>query len=448
MPRSSHDRTTLGFATRQVHAGSAGDDGHRPRATPIYLTAGFVFDDFDQANGRFDGSDDGYSYTRVGNPTHTALERRIADLEGGEGALLVGSGQAAVATALLSLAASGDHIVSASSAYEGTRELLRDNFARLGIGATFVLDAGDLAEWERAITPRTRALFVESIPNPKNDLVDIRAVAEVAHRHGIPLVVDNTLASPYLLRPIEHGADVVVHSASKFLSGHGTALGGVIVDAGWFDWTLEPDRFPHLARDGGRDGRTFSDRFGSLAFLEYARSIAMRMGPVASPLNAFLILQGIETLSLRVQRQSESALRIARWLEQHPAVESVDYSGLESSPYHALAQRYLPRGQGSVFAFTVRGGLEAARAVTNALGLFTRMTHLGDVRSLVLHPGTTTHVGRTEADRVLGGIQPGLLRLSIGVEEADDLIRDLAQALDAVDAADRAVVPVGRGELA
>lgn len=424
------------FATRQVHAGVVSEGDHRPRAAPIYLTAGFVFDDFEQASDRFAGADDGYAYTRVSNPTHAALERRIADLEGGAGALFLGSGQAAVATALQALVAAGDHLVAASSLYEGSRELLRDNFARFGIDVTFVHDTADLAEWEAAITPRTKGVFAESIPNPKNDLLDIRGVAEVAHRSGVPLIVDNTLASPYLLRPIEHGADIVVHSASKFLSGHGTVLGGVIVDSGWFDWTLAPGRFPHLADERGADGRTYAERFGRGAYLEYARAVAIRFGPVASPLSAFLILQGIETLSLRVQRQSDSALRIAQWLERHAAVSSVDYSGLASSPSHALAKTYLPRGQGSVFAVTLRGGRPAAEAVVNALRLFTRMTHLGDVRSLVLHPASTTHALREEDDRVRAGIDPGLLRLSIGVEDPDDLIRDLTHALAAVPAAE------------
>ncbi|MET0829691.1 MAG: O-acetylhomoserine aminocarboxypropyltransferase/cysteine synthase family protein [Microbacterium sp.] len=427
----------LGFATRQIHAGAELDDSHRPRATPIYLTAGFVFDDFEQANERFVQSDDGYSYTRVGNPTNTAVERRIADLEGGTGALLVGSGQAAVSTAVLALAGAGDHLVSATSIYEGSRELFRDNFARLGITTSFVTDANDPASWEAAIRPETRALFAESIPNPKNDILDIRAVAEVAQRHGIPLIIDNTLATPYLMRPIEHGADVVVHSASKFLAGHGTVLGGVIVDAGRIDWSAVPARYPHLARNVGSDGRTFAERSGRAAFLDYARSvIALRQGPSPSPFNAFFILQGIETLSLRVQRHSESASRIAQWLQAHPAVESVDYSGLDSSPYHSLAQQYLPRGQGSVFSFTLLGGRDAAKIFTDSLQLFTRMTHLGDVRSLVLHPASTTHVHRTEDERAAAGIGPGLLRISIGLEDAADLIADLDRALAAVQAAE------------
>jgi O-acetylhomoserine (thiol)-lyase len=430
MPRPTSSSPALDFSTRQVHAGVADDGAHRPRATPVYLSAGFVFDDFDQAAGRFSGDEDGYAYTRVANPTNATLEARIADLEGGQAAVALGSGQAATTTALLALAASGDHIVAAGNVYEGSRELIRDNLGRLGITSTFVGDALDLSAWERAITPATRLLFAESIANPKNQVTDIRGLAEVAHRHGIPLVIDNTLASPYLVRPIEHGADIVVHSASKFLSGHGTVLGGVLVDSGWFDWSLEPDRFPHLARTPRADGKTFVERFGSIALSEYARSIALRFGPAISPLNAFLILQGIETLSLRVQRQSDSAAEIARWLDAHPYVTSVDYSGLDSSPSRAAARRYLPRGQGAVFAFTVQGGRAGARAVTDALNLFTRMTHLGDVRSLVLHPASTTHLNRTEAEREASGIHEGLLRLSIGVEEPADLIRDLAQALD------------------
>lgn len=435
---SGADVEAWNFATRQVHAGAGDEPGHRPRATPIYLSAGFVFDDFAQASGRFSGDEAGHAYTRVSNPTHAALERRIATLEGGTGALFVGSGQAATSTALLALAASGDHIVAASSLYEGSRELLRETLARFGIAVTFVAETADAAAWRRALTPQTRAFFAESIPNPKNDLLDIAAVADVAHAAGVPLVVDNTLASPYLLRPIEHGADIVVHSASKFLSGHGTVLGGVVVDGGRFDWAAGGDRFPQFTRDRGADGRTLVERAGAGAFLEFARTLAMRFGPAASPLNAFLVLQGIETLSLRVQRQSDSALAVARWLERQDGVVSVDYSGLDSSPHRELARRYLPRGQGAVLGVTLRGGLAAAEAAVSAVALFTRMSHLGDVRSLILHPGSTTHVGRTEEERLASGIDPGLLRLSIGVEDPEDLIRDLAGALAAAAVAVRA----------
>ncbi|WP_223622341.1 O-acetylhomoserine aminocarboxypropyltransferase/cysteine synthase family protein [Microbacterium sp. EST19A] len=423
--------STLGFSTRQLHAGDEHDGPHRPRATPIHLTAGFVFDDFDQAHSRFAGTDDGFSYTRVGNPTNAAAERRIADLESGTGALLVSTGQAAVATTILALVNTGDHVLSSSSIYEGTRELLRDDLARLGVAVDFVSDPNDSAAWAAGIRPNTRLVFAESIPNPKNDVLDIAALAGIAHRNGVPLVVDNTLATPYLLRPIEHGADIVIHSASKFLAGHGTVLGGVIVDAGSFPWVAHAAAYPQLAETRGPDGRTVVERSPHTAFLEFARRVAMRYGPAPSPLNAFLILQGIETLSLRVQRQSDSALHLAQWLERHPHVESVDYSGLASSPHHALAERYLPRGYGGVLAVTVRGGTAGARAFTNALRVFTRMTHLGDVRSLVLHPATTTHVLRDADELAAGGIGPGLLRLSIGLEDLPDLIADLDQALTA-----------------
>ena len=417
-----------GFTTRQLHGGVERDAAHNPRQVPLYLTAGFVFDDFDQARDRFAAVDEGYSYTRMGNPTNASLERRIADLEGGVEALFVSSGQAAVSIALLGLVRSGDHIVAAGNTYEGSRWLLLDNFAQIGVDVSFVV-GNDPAEWEAAIRPNTRAVFAESIANPRNEILDIEAIAAVTKRHGIPLVVDNTLATPYLLRPLEHGADVVVHSASKFLAGHGNVLGGVIVDGGAFDWS-EHTRLRSVSPDGGP---SYVERFGARAYIRYLReNVAPRYGSVASPFNAFLIQQGIETLSLRVQRQSASSLQIARWLEQQPEVASVDYSGLESSDYHALAQRYLPRGAGSVFSFTLRGGEPAARALHDAVVLFTRMTNLGDVRSLIIHPGSTTHTLRTKADLEQAGILPGLIRLSVGIEDVDDLLADLEQALAAV----------------
>jgi O-acetylhomoserine (thiol)-lyase len=421
-----------GFATRQLHAGEKLAGSVNPRVTPIYLTAGFVLDDFDQATELFD-TGEGFSYTRVGNPTSEAVEQRIAALEGGVGAILVGSGQAAVALTLLGLASAGEHIISASSIYEGTRGLFLDNLSRLGIDTDFVDNANDPAAWEALIRPTTRALFAESIPNPKNDVLDIQTIAAVAHAHGIPLVVDNTLATPYLLRPIEHGADIVVHSASKFLAGHGAVLGGVIVDNGKFDAERSGELFPQLTTRGRLGGPSFAERVGPNARLAYFREVmALRLGPTPSPLNAFLINQGIETLSLRVERQSQNALGVARWLEQQPEIHSVDYSGLESSPFHHLAERYLPAGQGSVFSFTLRGGIDAARSFVNALEVFTHMTHLGDVRSLVLHPASTSHNRRTDQELSQGGIWPGLLRVSIGIEDLPDLIADLDRGLAAV----------------
>jgi O-acetylhomoserine (thiol)-lyase len=317
-----------------------------------------------------------------------------------------------------------------------------ENFGRLGIETSFVAEHNDPLAWELAIRPSTRALFVESIPNPKNDLVDLALVAGVAHRHGIPLIVDNTFATPYLLRPLEHGADVVVHSASKFLAGHGSVLGGAIVSGDGFDWAAEAgptaaapgaSLFPHLTEPAhALGGASYVERFGPDAFAVYARDVvASRLGPTPSPLNAFLIEQGIETLSLRVDRQSATALAIARWLDEQPGVESVDHAGLTSNPHHALAERYLPVGQGSVFSFTLTGGADAARRFIDSVALFTRMTHLGDVRSLIIHPASTTHAYRSAEQLAEAGIRPGLIRLSIGVEDAGDLLADLEQALEA-----------------
>ena len=390
----------LGFATQQLH-GSARATNVNPRALPIYLTAGFVLDDFDHAANHF-STGDGYSYTRVANPTTDAVEMRVAALEHGAEGLLVGSGQAALAVTFLGLVRAGDHILSASSIYEGSRGFFLENLPRLGVTADFVDDANSPEAWERLIRPTTRALFAESIPNPKNEILDIEAVASVAKKHGIPLIIDNTLATPYLVRPLEHGADIVIHSASKFLAGHGSVLGGVIVDN-------DLERIAYL-----RD------------------SVALRFGPTSSPLNAFLINQGIETLSLRVERQSANALGVAQWLSAQPEVHSVDYSGLESNPFHVQALKYLPKGQGSVFSFTLRGGIDAARSFINALEVFTHMTHLGDVRSLILHPATTSHNLRTEEQLSQAGIWPGTLRVSIGIEDLPDLIRDLDRGLTAV----------------
>ncbi|WP_374953753.1 O-acetylhomoserine aminocarboxypropyltransferase/cysteine synthase family protein [Clavibacter michiganensis] len=421
-----------GFATRQIHAGAAVDAEHGARVSPVHLTAGFVFDSFAEARDRFAGADEGYLYTRNGNPTTHEVEKRLAELEGGTEAILLASGQAATTTALLAILQAGDRILSSSSIYEGNRGLFRQNLGRLGIGVDFVDDHRDLDEWARRITPSTRVLFGEPIPNPKNDLLDLAGIADVAHRHGLPFVVDDTLATPYLLRPIEHGADVVVHSTSKFLAGHGSVLGGVVVDGGTFDWAARPELFPHLTQPEA-GGASWADRFGRGAFVAYAREIvASRFGPTPAPFSSFLLRQGIETLSLRVERHSANALAVARFLEARPEVSSVDYAGLPSSPSHELALRYLPDGQGSVFSFTLAGGEPAAEAFTDAVRLFSRMTHLGDVRSLVLHPASTTHAGRTPEERDAAGIWPGLLRVSIGIEDIADILRDLERGLDAV----------------
>jgi len=429
-----------GFTTRQVHerprAGAAGTGGAAAptaRATPIYLTAGFEFDEYDAAAAHF-GEGQGYAYTRIGNPTIEAVEHTLAALEGGSQALLLASGQAATSVALLSLLEAGQHVVSSTHIYEGSRGLLRDNLARLGVTTTFVDDIDDLDAWEQAIVPTTRVLFAESISNAANRLIDIPALASLAHRHGIPLVVDNTFATPYLVRPLELGADVVVHSTSKFLAGHGSVLGGAIVDSGRFDAARDGALFPHLTAPGrGRGGvatPSIAERTGGDARIAYAReSVAPRFGPTPSPLNAFLIGQGIETLSLRVDRQSANALAVAQWLDDRPEIASVDYAGLASHRDHALALRDLPDGFGSVFTFTVRGGADAARRLVESLEVFTHMTHLGDVRSLVLHPASTSHALLTDDERSAVGVEPGTLRISIGIEDVADLIDDLTQAI-------------------
>nr|WP_314841577.1 PLP-dependent transferase [uncultured Microbacterium sp.] len=419
---------STGFATRAVHAGR----NHEPassRATPIYLTAGFEFDDFDHAAHHF-GTGTGFGYTRTGNPTVRAVERQLADLESGADAVLVASGQAAVVTALLTVAGAGDHIVSSTHIYEGTRGLLLDNLARLGIETTFVDDVTDPLAWRAAVRPNTRALFAESIANARNDLLDIAAIADVADAFAVPLIVDNTLATPFLVRPLEHGASIVVHSASKFLAGHGSVLGGVIVDDGRFDAAKAGHNAPHLVLPGRGGLASVAARHGGLARIAYAReAVAPRFGASPSPLNAFLIGQGVETLGLRVERQSRNALEVARWLSTQDAVERVDYVGLETHPDHLLALRYLHGGFGSIFTFTLRGGLDAARDFVENVRVFTHMTHIGDVRSLVLHPATTSHAYRTEDERESLGVHPGTLRLSIGIEDVADLVADLSRTL-------------------
>jgi O-acetylhomoserine (thiol)-lyase len=418
-----------GFSTEQVHGGVEPDEGHGARITPVYLSNGFLFDDFDQARERFAGDDPGYIYTRYGNPTISGVERKIAQLERGAEAIAVASGQAALTIAFLALLQQGDHVVSARSIYEGTRGLLREDFPRYGITADFVADPNDPEQLEAAIRPNTKAVFIESIPNPLNDVPDIAGVAEVAHRHGIPVIIDNTLGTPYHVRPIEHGADIVVHSASKFLSGHGSAIGGVIVSS---ESPLVADADDAAVADAGAGASASTGLLGRpRGFAAKARSLAGRFGPTLSPLNAFLLQQGIETLSLRMERQSANALAIAQWLEARPEVASVDYAGLASSPHRALAERYLTGGAGAVFAFTLRGGEPAAKDLINAVELWSRMTHLGDVRSLILHLQSTTHTHLSTAELEAFGVGPGMIRLSVGVEDVADLIADLEQALAA-----------------
>lgn len=432
-----------GFSTRQLHAGESFDAAHSPRITPIYLTAGFLFDDFDQAQNRFSGEDPGFVYSRGANPTNHVAEARLASLDGGVGAVLVASGQAAVLIAVLSVARAGDHVLVGASIYEGSRGLFRNELSALGIEFEFVDDHNDLDDWARRVRPSTKAFFAETIPNPKNEVLDVQAVADLAHSVGVPLIVDNTLPTPYLLRPIEHGADIVVYSTSKLLTGHGASIGGAIVDGGNFDWAAHADRFPQFSGPfRGVAGRpTYIEKFGRAAFTAIARGTAGSFGPTISPLHAFLLLQGLDTLSLRLDRHSRNALAIAEHLAAQPEVESVDYPGLPESPHHALAERYLPRGAGAVFAFTLHGGAEAVRTFYDSVELFSRMTHIGDARSYILHPPTTTHSRLTAEERRKAGIGDGLIRLSIGLEDVEDLIADLDRGFQTLRGIDASAEP-------
>ena len=422
------------FETRQIHAGQVPDPTTGARALPIYQTTSFVFPDAGVAADRFALQDLGPIYTRIGNPTQDVVETRIASLEGGVGALLVASGQAATTLAILNIAEAGDHVVASPSLYGGTYNLLQYSLAKLGVETTFVTDPHDPQAWRDAVRPTTKLFYGETIPNPQADILDIETVAAVAHEVGVPLVVDNTVATPYLLRPIEFGADVVVHSATKYLGGHGSAIGGVIVDAGTFDYAKHPERFPNYntpdpsynglvyARDLGVDGILGAN----LAYILKARVQLLRdLGPAISPFNAFLIAQGIETLSLRVERHVQNAQKVAAWLEARDDVLAVHYAGLESSPWHARALKYTPRGAGAIVSFELAGGSDAGQAFVSALELHSHVANIGDVRSLVIHPASTTHSQLTPEDQLKSGITPGLVRLSVGLEHVDDILADL-----------------------
>ncbi|RFA09253.1 O-acetylhomoserine aminocarboxypropyltransferase [Subtercola boreus] len=425
-----YDWEGYAFATRQVHAGEVDDPANGARVQPIAMTAGYRFDSFDDAVGRFAGEADGLIYSRQRNPSGAVAERRIASLEGGTEAIVVASGQAAITAALFALAQHGERIVSTASIYSGTRVLFGRSFARMGVAVDYVWNELDDDEWDRMITPTTKAIFTETIPNPKNDIVDLAHVARVAARHGIPLVVDNTIATPYLIRPIEFGAAVVVHSSTKFLSGHGAALSGTIVDGGTFDWAASARHYPLIVEPPAKGGPSFLTRYGSTAYARAAREAVVNdIGPALSPFNAFLLHQGIETLSLRMEQHLTSAATIAHWLAEQPQVESVDFAGLTGSGRTALAAELYGGRTGSIFAVTVRGGQEGARRFLNRLRIFSHMTNIGDTRSMALHPSTTTHASFTTELKEQLGIMPGLVRLSIGIEDAGDLIGDLEQAL-------------------
>jgi O-acetylhomoserine (thiol)-lyase len=418
-----------GFETRQVHAGADPDPATGARVMPIYQTTSFVFRDTAHAAALFGLEELGNIYTRIMNPTQAAFEDRMTALEGGVGALATSSGQAAQTLALLNLAENGGHIVSSASLYGGTYNQLHYTFPKLGIDVSFVDDPDDLDAWRAAIRPNTKVFYGESIGNPRGDVFDIEAVAAVAHDNGIPLMIDNTLATPYLLNPLRHGADVVVHSATKFIGGHGTSIGGVIVDGGNFDYAGS-GRFPNFTEpDPSYHGLVFSQLPEPLRPAQYILKTRLQyqrdVGAAVSPFNAFLFLQGLQTLSLRMERHSQNALAVAKWLEQRDEVEWVIYPGLESSPWYERTKKYLPRGQGAIVAFGIKGGLDAGRAFIDSLELHSHLANVGDVRSLAIHPASTTHSQLTPEEQVLSAVTPDLVRLSVGIETLDDILADL-----------------------
>ena len=438
------DTPNWSFETRQIHVGQEqADPATGARALPIYQTTSYVFNDTEHAKNLFALSELGNIYTRIMNPTQDAIEKRIASLEGGVGALLLSSGMSATFFAIINIAQAGDHVVASPALYGGTYNLFQNTLPKLGIEVTFVEDTSDPQSWRAAARPNTKLFFGETIANPKSEILDIEAVSAVAHEIGVPLVVDNTIATPYLLRPIEHGADIVVHAATKYLGGHGTTIAGAIVDSGNFDFGADPERFPNYntpdpsyhglvyARDLGKDGA-----FGvNLAFILKARVQLLRdLGNAISPFSAFLIGQGIETLSLRIDRHLENAHKVAAFLQGHDQVERVIWASLPDSPNHALAQKYLPRGAGAVLSFEIKGGLEAGKKFVEGLTLHSHVANIGDVRSLVIHPASTTHSQGPDEDRLAAGVTPGLVRLSVGIEHIDDIIADLEQGFAAAKA--------------
>jgi O-acetylhomoserine (thiol)-lyase len=437
------DASTWKFETKQIHSGAAPDPVTNARATPIYQTTSYVFNDADHAKNLFALAEFGNIYTRIMNPTQAVVEERLAALEGGTGALLVASGQAAETFAVLNIAEAGDHIVSSSSIYGGTYNLFKYTLAKLGIETTFVENQDDADEWRRAVRPNTKLFFAETIGNPKINVLDIELVSGVAHENGIPLIVDNTIATPYLIRPFEHGADIVIHSATKFIGGHGTTIGGIIVDGGRFEWSKNVEKFPGLTEpDPSYHGASYTAAVGDgLAYIIKARVQLLRdLGAAISPNSAWLLIQGLETLSLRIERHVQNAQEIAEFLEAHPDVVSVNYSGLPTSPWYAAANKYAPKGVGAVVSFELSGGVDAGRALVENLTLFSHLANIGDVRSLVIHPASTTHSQLTPEQQLTAGVTPGLVRLSVGLENIDDLKADLEAGLAAARSASQADV--------
>jgi len=425
----SNSKRDFGFNTRALHAGYAPDSATNARAVPIYQTTSYVFNSSDHAAALFGLQEFGNIYTRIMNPTTAVFEERIASLESGAAALAVSSGQAAQFLAITSLMGAGDEIVASSTLYGGTMTQFDVSFRRIGINTTFV-EPDDPENFRKAITPKTRCLYAETIANPRMNVLDIEAVAKIAHEAGIPLVIDNTFASPWLCRPIEHGADIVVHSATKFIGGHGTSIGGIVVDGGKFPWNN--GKFPFLSEPSpGYHGMKFWEVFGNIAFIIKARVEGLRdMGPALSPFNSFLFLQGIETLQYRMQGHCRNTQAVAEFLEKHPAVTWVNYAGLPSSRYYGLGKKYLPNGCGAVMTFGIRGGLPAGKKLIDSLELFSHLANVGDARSLVIHPASTTHQQLSDEDQQASGVTPDMVRLSVGLEDIADIIWDLEQALE------------------
>ena len=422
------------FETLQIHAGQVPDPTTGARALPLYQTTAYQFRDTQHAANLFGLAEMGNIYTRIMNPTQDAVEKRLAALEGGVAALLVASGSAATTYSILNVAEAGDHIVSSPSLYGGTYNLFHYTLPKFGIEVTFVDDPSDPASWRKAVRPNTKAFFGETIANPKNEILDIQTIADIAHEVGVPLIVDNTVATPYLIKPIEYGADVVVHSATKFLSGHGNAVVGAIIDSGKFDYAKYPEKFKGFNEpDPSYHGLVFAQALGvgsafgaNLAYIFKIRLQLLRdIGAAVSPFNAWLLAQGLETLSLRIERHVENAQAVAAWLEKHPSVEKVNYAALASSPYNALAKKYSPKGPGSVLSFELKGGVEAGKKFVESLKLFSHVANIGDVRSLVIHPATTTHSQLSAQEQLDAGVTPGLVRLSIGLENIADIKADL-----------------------
>lgn len=419
------------LATKAIHGGQQPDPTTLSRAVPIYQTSSFVFNDSEHAANLFNLTEAGYVYTRIINPTTDVFEQRVAALEGGVGALGVSSGQSATAFAIINIASAGDEIVSSSSLYGGTYNLFSATLSKLGITVKFV-NPDDPENFRKAITSKTKAIYAESVGNPKGDVLDIEAIANIAHENQIPLIVDNTVPSPYLLRPIEFGADIVVHSATKFIGGHGTTIGGVIVDSGKFDWK-KSGKFPELTEpDPSYHGLVYTEAAGEAAYITKARVQLLRdLGSALSPFNSFLLLQGLETLHLRLQRHSENALKTAEFLDKHELVDWVSYPGLKSHPSYTKAQKYLPNGQGAILTFGVKGGKEAAKKLIDSVQLFSHLANIGDSKSLIIHPASTTHQQLTDDEQREAGVTPELIRLSIGTEAIEDILEDLDNALKA-----------------